>query len=42
MKIKTPFIILAICLAFLASSCNRYITPTEAANGKARCNRGLR
>ena len=36
------YVILDICLAFLASSCNRYITTTEAANGKAKCGRMLR
>jgi hypothetical protein len=41
MKMKT-FVIVTICLACLASSCTRYITTTEAANGKARCGRSLR
>jgi hypothetical protein len=34
--------LLTMLLAVLASSCNRYITTTEAANGKARCGRSLR
>jgi hypothetical protein len=41
MKMKT-LALLTIIAALLASSCNRYITTTEAANGKARCGRSLR
>jgi hypothetical protein len=40
MKLKT-LILVAICVAFLAS-CNKYITPYEAANGKAKCHRMVR
>jgi hypothetical protein len=40
MKLKT-LILVAICIAFLAS-CNKYITPYEAANGKAKCGRIVR
>lgn len=29
-------------LSLLMVSCNRYITTTEAANGKAKCGRGLK
>jgi hypothetical protein len=29
-------------IVILLASCNRYITPTEAANGKAKCGRMLR
>lgn len=38
--IKT-LLFLAICLVILAS-CNRYITPFEAANGKAKCGKMVR
>lgn len=37
MKIKTILAVLA--LITLLASCNRYITPYEAANGKAKCGR---
>jgi hypothetical protein len=40
MKPKT-LILVAICIAFLAS-CSRYISPYEAANGKAKCGRMVR
>jgi hypothetical protein len=41
MKMRA-LVIVTICLACLASSCTRYITTTEAANGKAKCGRMLR
>lgn len=41
MKMKT-LLVLTIFVAFLASSCNRYITTAQAANGKAKCGRVLR
>jgi hypothetical protein len=41
MKMKT-LVLLTIAAAMFASACNRYITTTEAANGKARCGRMLR
>ncbi|WP_262493768.1 hypothetical protein [Niastella koreensis] len=31
----------AACLLFLAS-CTRFISPYEAANGRAKCGRGVR
>jgi hypothetical protein len=31
-----------LLLAFIASSCNREITPYQAANGKAKCGRWVR
>jgi hypothetical protein len=34
--------VLAMLLIFLVSACNRYITPYEAAHGKAKCGRGVR
>jgi len=40
MKLKT---ILAVALvAMVFASCNRYIPTYEAANGKAKCGRGLK
>lgn len=41
MKMKT-LVIVTICLACFATSCSRYVTPTEAANGKAKCGRLIR
>jgi hypothetical protein len=35
------FLLLLIAIALFAS-CTRYITPFEAANGKAKCGRALR
>ncbi|MFL5748322.1 MAG: hypothetical protein ACJ751_26845 [Niastella sp.] len=40
MKLKILLLIM-ICIAFLAS-CSRYITPYEAANGKAKCGKMVR
>ena len=40
MKLK-PLILVAIFIGFLAS-CSRYITPYEAANGKAKCGKMVR
>lgn len=41
MKLKT-LLLVAICIAFLAS-CNRYITPYEAAHGKkSKCGKIIR
>ena len=40
MKIKT--ILAVVALITLLASCNRYITPYEAANGKAKCGRQIR
>ena len=35
-------LIALVALVVMLSSCNRYITTYEAANGKARCGRMLR
>lgn len=40
MKIRT--ILAIIALITLLASCNRYITPYEAANGKAKCGRSIK
>jgi len=40
MKMRT-LLLMAVCVAML-SSCTRYITTYEAANGRAKCGRGLR
>lgn len=40
MKIKLFVALVALIIVF--ASCNRYITPYEAANGKAKCGRSLR
>lgn len=37
---NTLLALLLLTLAF--ASCTRYITPYQAANGKAKCGRGLR
>jgi hypothetical protein len=37
-----PLIAIIILIAVLASSCSINITPHQAANGKAKCGRGLR
>ena len=37
-----PVIALVLFLILAASSCTVYITPHQAANGKAKCGRGLR
>ena len=42
MRISKAVFVLLIVYAFGVVSCNRYITPFEAANGKARCGRGVR
>jgi hypothetical protein len=41
MKMKT-ILAIAIVTMLLASSCTRFISPFQAANGKAKCGRGLR
>jgi hypothetical protein len=38
---KTMLALLALIIV-LASACNRYITPYEAANGKAKCGRQVK
>ncbi|WP_262889757.1 hypothetical protein [Paraflavitalea devenefica] len=40
MKMKTLLAIAIVTLIF--TSCNRFLTPYQAANGKAKCGRGLR
>jgi len=40
MKMKTMLALLALILVL--ASCNRYITPYEAANGKAKCGRQVK
>jgi len=40
MKLRTSLVLLALVILF--ASCNRYITPYEAANGKAKCGRSIR
>lgn len=44
LAMKSGKILLALFLGILVflTSCNRFITPFEAANGKARCGRGVR
>lgn len=40
MKMKTLLVVAITTMLF--ASCNRYITTSEAANGKAKCGRSLR
>jgi hypothetical protein len=40
MKLKTLLAIALVAMVF--TSCNRYISTYEAANGKAKCGRSLR
>jgi hypothetical protein len=40
MKLKLLLAIALVALVF--ASCNRYISTYDAANGKARCGRGLK
>ena len=40
MKIKTVMAIAIVTMLF--ASCSRYISTYQAANGKAKCGRGLR
>lgn len=42
MRISKVVFLLLIVYAVGLISCNRSITPFEAANGKARCGRGVR
>ena len=37
-----PIAALLLFIILAASSCTIYITPNQAANGKAKCGRGLR
>lgn len=39
---KPLYIILILIICFLFTSCNRYVSPYEAANGKAKCGRGTK
>ena len=39
---KKSILAIAIVTMLVATSCNRFITPFQAANGKAKCGRGLR
>jgi PBP1b-binding outer membrane lipoprotein LpoB len=39
---KTRTILALVALIILFASCTRYITPYEAANGKAKCGRGVK
>jgi len=41
MKLMPLLLLVLVCIAFLAS-CSRYITPYEAANGKAKCGKMVR
>ncbi len=42
MKTRNNFILALLALTLIATSCTRYITTYEAANGKAKCGRALR
>jgi PBP1b-binding outer membrane lipoprotein LpoB len=42
MQAKFRTIIALVALILFISSCNRAITPYEAANGKAKCGRAIR
>ena len=37
-----PVIALVLFIVMAASSCTIYLTPNQAANGRAKCGRGLR
>lgn len=42
MKTRNSFLFMLLAMALIATSCTRYITTYEAANGKAKCGRALR
>ena len=42
LDLSIPVIALVLFIIIAASSCTVYITPHQAANGMAKCGRGLR